>query len=151
MRLPLDFDVAGFVDALAYWAAERSGAGTPEVPRPLPEVPGQAAEFTVDGSLTAVTLRLSAYEPAWRSDRSNPLVRSFLGGLRQVAPDARLGFVLKTGTSDMNVVAPAWRCPVVAYGPGDSNLDHTPQEHVVLEEYWNAVRVLDAALRMLAA
>ncbi len=147
VRLPLDFDVATFVDALARWAAERAEAGTPLAPLPAP---GQAVEFSVGGPLTTVTLRLSAYEPAWRSDRSNPLLRSFLGGLRQVAPSARLGFVLKTGTSDMNVVAPAWRCPVVAYGPGDSSLDHTPQEHVALEEYWNAVRVLEAALRMIA-
>ena len=59
------------------------------------------------------------------------------------------GFVLKTGTSDMNVVAPVWRCPIVAYGPGDSALDHTPHEHLSLDEYWRAITVLEAALRSL--
>ncbi len=44
------------------------------------------------------------------------LVRSFLVGVRIEDPAAQLGFVLKTGTSDMNVVAPVWKCPIVGYG-----------------------------------
>jgi LysW-gamma-L-lysine carboxypeptidase len=42
-----------------------------------------------------------------------------------------------------------WRCPMVAYGPGDSKLDHTPQEHVVIEEYLAAIRVLTSVLECL--
>jgi LysW-gamma-L-lysine carboxypeptidase len=49
----------------------------------------------------------------------------------------------------MNVVGPAWGCPLVAYGPGDSALDHTPHEHIVLVEYLAAIRVLTRALRTL--
>ena len=49
----------------------------------------------------------------------------------------------------MNVVGPAWQCPILAYGPGDSTLDHTPQEHVLIEEYLRAIDVLAAALRTL--
>jgi LysW-gamma-L-lysine carboxypeptidase len=60
---------------------------------------------------------------------------------------AQPGFLVKTGTSDMNVVGPLWQCPIVAYGPGDSALDHTPVEHLSLDEYWRAVEVLDATLR----
>jgi LysW-gamma-L-lysine carboxypeptidase len=74
-------------------------------------------------------------------------VKSFLGGLRSIAATEKLGFVLKTGTSDMNVVAPVWKCPIVAYGPGDSSLDHTPDEHLELDEYWKAVQVLEQTLR----
>lgn len=58
-------------------------------------------------------------------------------------------FVYKTGTSDMNIVAPRWRCPILAYGPGDSALDHTPEEHIDLDEYLRAVRVLIRALEAL--
>ena len=46
----------------------------------------------------------------------------------------------------MNVVAPIWQCPIVAYGPGDSALDHTPHEHLSLDEYWKAVNVIDQTL-----
>jgi LysW-gamma-L-lysine carboxypeptidase len=35
---------------------------------------------------------------------------------------------------------------MVAYGPGDSRLDHTPIEHVVIEEFLTAIRVLTGVL-----
>ena len=54
--------------------------------------------------------------------------------------------MLKTGTADLNVVGPVWGCPVVAYGPGDAALDHTPHERLSLEEYRRAVDVLGAVL-----
>jgi LysW-gamma-L-lysine carboxypeptidase len=47
----------------------------------------------------------------------------------------------------MNVVGPLWQCPIVAYGPGDSALDHTPNEHLSLDEYWRAITVLEHAVR----
>jgi LysW-gamma-L-lysine carboxypeptidase len=40
-----------------------------------------------------------------------------------------------------------WQCPAVAYGPGDSDLDHTPQEHILISEYQRAIRVLAEVLR----
>jgi LysW-gamma-L-lysine carboxypeptidase len=101
-------------------------------------------------SKTTVTLSFRGHEQAWRGDRSNALVRSFLAGLKSHDDSEKLGFVLKTGTSDMNVVAPIWKCPVVAYGPGDSSLDHTPHEHLELDEYWKAVNVLEQVLRAYA-
>ncbi|MHC1782226.1 MAG: [LysW]-lysine hydrolase [Anaerolineaceae bacterium] len=86
---------------------------------------------------------------AWRADKNNALVRAFLGAIR--AEQGTPGFVLKTGTSDMNIVAPAWGCPIVAYGPGDSNLDHTPGEYILVSEYLAGVRVLAKALASLIA
>ena len=83
--------------------------------------------------------------PAYRTDKNTPLVRAFLAGIR--AQNAQPGFVLKSGTSDMNIVGPCWQCPMVAYGPGDSSLDHTPDEHLSLTEYGLAVRVLTRALK----
>jgi LysW-gamma-L-lysine carboxypeptidase len=100
---------------------------------------------------TSFKLAFRGYEKAWRGDRTNTLVRSFLAGLRSVNAAEKLGFVLKTGTSDMNVVAPIWKCPVVAYGPGDSALDHTPKEHLELNEYWKAVSVLEQTLTAFAS
>ena len=58
-------------------------------------------------------------------------------------------FVYKTGTADLNIVAPLWKCPMLVYGPGDSNLDHTPDEHISLEEYMKSVLVLREALEWL--
>jgi len=46
----------------------------------------------------------------------------------------------------LNIVAPVWKCPAVVYGPGDSSLDHTPNEHIALDDYAKAVFVLANAL-----
>jgi LysW-gamma-L-lysine carboxypeptidase len=48
----------------------------------------------------------------------------------------------KTGTSDMNIYAGTWDCPMATYGPGDSDLDHAPNEHLDLAEYDSSIDVL---------
>lgn len=82
--------------------------------------------------------------PAYQGEKNNALVRAFLSGIRSAG--GKPGFVLKSGTADLNIVAPAWGCPAVAYGPGDSSLDHTPEEHIQLSEYAQAVSVLQTVL-----
>ena len=86
--------------------------------------------------------------PAYRSDKNTLLVRAFLTAIR--AQSGQPGFVVKSGTADMNAVGPIWNCPILAYGPGDSTLDHTPQEHLSLDEYRSAVQVLIHVLRELS-
>ena len=87
--------------------------------------------------------------PAWDCGKNNPLVRAFLNGIRSQGGEPR--FVYKTGTADLNIVAPVWKCPAVVYGPGDSSLDHTPNEHISLEDYQKAVNVLSASLQALVS
>lgn len=94
-------------------------------------------------------LHFHGAEPAWSSPRSTPLARAFQRSLRRHGQ--ALTFKHKTGTSDMNVLGPAWRCPIAAYGPGDSTLDHTPEERLSLDEYERAIDVLAGALRELPA
>ncbi len=89
-------------------------------------------------------VRCFGYEPAYVADRHNALVRAFTRAIR--AAGGKPGFKVKTGTSDMNVVGPAWQCPIVAYGPGDSALDHTPNEHLSLAEFLRSVDVLVRAI-----
>jgi LysW-gamma-L-lysine carboxypeptidase len=148
IRLPLYFDGAAFVGELVRWAEARVGV-TPGSTALPPLRSEEDTCLAVQGELTRISLRLSAHELAFRGDRNSVLVRSFLGAVRSIEPAAKPGFVLKSGTSDMNVVGPAWQCPIVAYGPGDSSLDHTPHEHLALDEYWRAVLVLEQALRLL--
>ncbi len=85
-------------------------------------------------------------EPVMGSPRT-PVARAFRGAIRQQDGDPRL--LRKTGTSDMNVFANHWDCPMVTYGPGDSDLDHAPNEHLPLAEYDKAVAVLEAATERL--
>jgi LysW-gamma-L-lysine carboxypeptidase len=96
----------------------------------------------------AATLTLREGVPAYRGEKNTPLVRAFLNAIRQVG--GHPSFSVKSGTSDMNVVAPAWGTPIVAYGPGDSALDHTPDEHILVSEYRRAVTVIVQTLLKLA-
>ncbi len=103
----------------------------------------QLREWAGPGQLTT-----RGYEPAWQSGRANRLVRSLARSISRAG--MRPVYKLKTGTADLNVVGPVWRCPIVAYGPGDSSLDHTPGEHLELAEYLQAIEVLKEALESLA-
>jgi LysW-gamma-L-lysine carboxypeptidase len=91
---------------------------------------------------------LDSVQP-YRGEKNNPLVRAFLAGVR--ACGGVPAFSLKTGTADMNIVAPVWNCPTVAYGPGDSSLDHTPNEHIEVAEFIKGVDVLEKTLLALTA
>jgi LysW-gamma-L-lysine carboxypeptidase len=92
-------------------------------------------------------LRFWGADPPYRAEKNTALVRAFLKAVR--AEGLEPAFKVKSGTSDMNVVGPVWNCPIVAYGPGDSSLDHTPDEHLDLTEYRQAIRVLARVLRTL--
>ena len=94
-----------------------------------------------------IHISFSGEEIAYQSTRTTSLARAFIAALR--ATGVKTTFKNKTGTSDMNVVGPVWGQNIVAYGPGDSRLDHTPQEHIRITEYTHAIDVLELVLREL--
>lgn len=129
-------------DSFEEWAALELGARLP--PGLLP----QDWYGRLEASLPGAHIEPTGYAvPAFRGEKNTPLVRAFLAAIRQQRGTP--GFVLKTGTADINIVAPPWGCPAVAYGPGDSGLDHTPYEHILLEEYDRAVVVLRQVIQQL--
>ncbi|MFB6222724.1 MAG: [LysW]-lysine hydrolase [Haloarcula sp.] len=85
-------------------------------------------------------------EPVMQSPRTS-VARAFRAAIRQ--HDGEPHLLRKTGTSDMNVYAKAWDCPMVTYGPGDSDLDHAPNEHLPLDEYDRSVAVLETVTERL--
>ncbi len=125
LRLPLEFDPA--------MAKEVFGKAFTDV-----------ASHTVTGR---ASISFRGEESAYRSSKESPLARAFVDAIR--AEKMRPAFKLKTGTADFNVVGPVWNCPIVAYGPGDSALDHTPNEHVSIDEFEKAVKVLTHVLQSL--
>lgn len=94
-------------------------------------------------------VRIVERTSAVRMERDTVVARALTQSIR--ACGTRPTYKLKSGTSDMNVVAERWPVPMVAYGPGDSRLDHTPDEHLDLEEYDRAIAVLSVALPLLVA
>jgi LysW-gamma-L-lysine carboxypeptidase len=95
-----------------------------------------------DGELGAGTVNWTdAVEPTMQSPRT-PVARAFRAAIREAGGDPRL--LRKTGTADMNLYAGSWDCPMATYGPGDSALDHAPDERLALGELDRAVAVLEA-------
>lgn len=91
----------------------------------------------------------SGHTPAFRAARDNAAAAALSGAIRAQGRTPRP--LVKTGTADMNIVGPRWGCPIAAYGPGDSALDHTPEERIEIEEFLRAARVLEHALPELGA
>ncbi|MFZ5822099.1 MAG: M20/M25/M40 family metallo-hydrolase [Chloroflexota bacterium] len=137
-RLPVEVTPDGWYEALGEIARDSHLT-------PLRPVSGTLRE----GDCHVEIARMGYPVPAWECEKNSLLVRAFLNGIRQAGGAPR--FVYKTGTADLNVVAPVWRCPAVVYGPGDSSLDHTPGEHISLEGYGKAVDTLVGTLKALAS
>jgi len=129
----------------------------------LHETASCCASFRLPGWLTSAEMReiIAASHPELvtrfrgaeeciRAPRDSSVVRALSLAIRAITHQ-RPSLVLKTGTSDMNVVAGygGWTCPIAAYGAGDSRLDHTPDEHIDLDEYLASIRVLTAAIETL--
>jgi LysW-gamma-L-lysine carboxypeptidase len=112
------------------------GLAVPQVLRSLPRDSGQPRLTTL--------VRIEPIEV----DRTNPVVRALEAGIR--AQHGRPTLWRKSGTSDLNLIAPAWKVSGAAYGPGDPHLDHTAREWVSERELARSVRVLDTAFHQLA-
>ena len=109
---------------------------------PIPLLEGKLKELNKGGELT-----FNHVDTAVLVDKNNQLVRSFLKAIRDHDGEPR--FKKKTGTSDMNVLANFWDVPIVSYGPGDSSLDHSGNEHVELDEFEKSISVLTDVLKAL--
>lgn len=98
-------------------------------------------------AVQGVTCEFEGAENAHLSDRNDPVALALTNSIRIIGYRPRPK--QKTGTADMNVVAPIWKCPIAAYGPGDSSLDHTPHEHLNLTEFGQSIEVLTNAIESL--
>ena len=97
-----------------------------------------------------VTVESIDVAKAFEADRRSVIVRALAWGIRKTTLNYA-SFSRKTGTGDMNVLGNALKIPVVTYGPGDSALDHTPNEHIELQEYLKSIEVLKKTLTKLPA
>jgi LysW-gamma-L-lysine carboxypeptidase len=85
-------------------------------------------------------LEVTGSEPAALVPRVGVLPTAFA---RAIELDGeKVTWQRRLATSDLNVVLPAWRCSALVYGPGDSALDHSPEESIDLADYARGIRVL---------
>jgi LysW-gamma-L-lysine carboxypeptidase len=109
--------------------------------------PGLGSESAIawlDGRRGEAELSVLFAVDAVHSPRDSAAARALTRAIRRHGGSPR--HKVKTGTADMNLLVPRWGCPAVAYGPGDSHLDHTPEEAVAVEELERGTAVLSDAL-----
>ncbi|GAB4485382.1 MAG: [LysW]-lysine hydrolase [Anaerolineales bacterium] len=140
--LPTLREIEAREEAFSQWARLKVGARLPL------ELPPEAWYARLRETFPEAEIAPVGYAiPAWACEKNSPLVRALLSGIR--AEGGVPAFVYKSGSADLNIVAPLWQCPALVYGPGDSALDHTPDEHIAISEYTKAVNVLTKSLKTL--
>jgi LysW-gamma-L-lysine carboxypeptidase len=82
-------------------------------------------------------------------NKTSPLVHALSAAVRKVLNKPAM-LLRKTGTGDMNILGKAMNLPIVTYGPGDSHLDHTIEEHIVISEYLAGIQIYKETLLKLA-
>jgi len=94
-----------------------------------------------------VTVRSSVEDTVepFEVNKSSPLVHSLSSSIRKVL-NKPATLLRKTGTGDMNILGKAMNLPIVTYGPGDSHLDHTLEEHILVSEYLDSIKVYKETL-----
>ena len=104
------------------------------------EVERKVRRYQATNSKVSVKVKMGDVANAFEADRRSVLVRALAWAIRKTTLNYA-SFSRKTGTGDMNVLGNSLNIPVVTYGPGDSRLDHTPNEHIDLQEYTTSIEV----------
>lgn len=109
----------------------------------------EAVRAYAEDALTAGRLKWTDEIPPSMQSPRTPVARALRAGIRDAGGEPRQ--LRKTGTADVNIYDSAWSCPMATYGPGDSSLEHTPTEHLSLDEFNRSITVLEYACRQLTA
>jgi LysW-gamma-L-lysine carboxypeptidase len=104
--------------------------------------------YRIENPEVEVDMAILDHSEPYLADRRSKVVKALSQAI-YVTTGKRATLLNKTGTGDMNIFGLATGIPVVTYGPGDSHLDHTPHEHIFLEDYHQSIKVLKEALRRL--
>ena len=138
---PIDFEGGISVDGLSMESTMEFQLRVP------PERTPEEVRVLADAELETGTVNWAGEIPPVMTSPRTELARLFRVAIRSRDGDPRL--LRKTGTSDMNVYAKHWDCQMVTYGPGDSDLDHAPNEHLSLAEFDQSVDVLTGVCKEL--
>lgn len=116
--------------------------------RVLNEINKILSQYQIENPAVSAKMEVEDLTEPFEADKNSPLVRAFSYAIRKVC--RRTPIILrKTGTGDMNLLGEALGIPVATYGPGDSRLDHTPNEYIDVQEYLDSIEVYKEGLKRL--
>ena len=97
---------------------------------------------------SSVSVKVHENIPGAETSPNHPLCRAMVSGIRDNGLAPR--YVKKSGSADMNITSHAG-VPTIAYGPGDSSLDHTPHEVIDIADYKKSIAILKSAIASVRA
>ena len=106
-------------------------------------------QYKADNPQVQVKVAIEDSNEPFEVNKSSPLVKALSASIRKVLKTPAT-LLRKTGTGDMNILGRAMNAPIVTYGPGDSHLDHTKDEHIIISEYLAGIEVYKETLLKLA-
>jgi LysW-gamma-L-lysine carboxypeptidase len=115
----------------------------------LQRIEKEIKKYRQNNPEVSVKTKIEYLIDAYEADRKSLIVRALAWAIRETTHN-RATFSRKTGTGDMNILGNAMKIPLVTYGPGDSRLDHTPNEHIAIQEYLDSIKVYQSTVTKLA-
>jgi len=115
----------------------------------LNKVKGEIEKYKRAHPQVSVKVKVEYLIDAFEADRKSVLARALAWSIREKT-HKQAAFSRKTGTGDMNILGNAMKIPIVTYGPGDSALDHTPNENIEIQEYLESIKVYQNAIMKLS-
>jgi len=105
-------------------------------------------QYQVANPRVSVEIEIEKIIDPFDVEQGSPLIQALSWSIRKVRHTSPL-LLRKTGTGDMNLLGRAMKIPVVTYGPGLASLDHTPNEHIGVQEYLDSIQVYKGAISKL--
>ena len=113
------------------------------------EIQKVVAQYQANNPKVAVKATVEDSVEPFEVNKSSPLVHALSASVRKVL-NKPATLLRKTGTGDMNILGKAMNLLIVTYGPGDSHLDHTLDEHIVISEYLDSIKIYKETILKLA-
>jgi LysW-gamma-L-lysine carboxypeptidase len=96
----------------------------------------------------SLNLEVQGSTEPFEQNKKSLLVHVFGHAIRKITAKTPT-LLRKTGTGDMNIFGEKVKIPIITYGPGDSKLDHTMNEHIEVQEYLDSIQVYRTAIQKL--
>lgn len=113
------------------------------------EIQKVVAQYQANNPKVAVKATVEDSVEPFEVNKSSPLVHALSASVRKVL-NKPATLLRKTGTGDMNILGKAMNLLIVTYGPGDSHLDHTLDEHIIISEYLDSIKIYKETILKLA-
>jgi LysW-gamma-L-lysine carboxypeptidase len=112
------------------------------------EINKKLSQYQTSNPKVSVNMKIEDLIEPFETNKDSLLVQVLSSTIRKLKGKQPM-LLRKTGSGDMNFLGRALNVPIVTYGPGNSKLDHTSNEHIEIEEYLSSIQILSEALMKL--